>query len=112
MAGHSHWAGIKFKKGTADAKKGRVFSKLANQIMLAARTGGSHIESNLRLKVAVDKAKAANIPKDNIERAIKKGIGELPGVTLEETTYEGYGPGGVAIMLQILTDNRNRTAGA
>jgi YebC/PmpR family DNA-binding regulatory protein len=111
MAGHSHWAGIKFKKGTADAKKGRVFSKLANQIMLAARTGGPHIESNLRLKFAVDKAKAANIPKDNIERAIKKGIGELPGITLEETTYEGYGPGGVAIMLQILTDNRNRTAG-
>jgi YebC/PmpR family DNA-binding regulatory protein len=111
MAGHSHWAGIKYKKGTADAKKGRVFSKLANQIMLAARTGGPTIDSNMRLKVAVDKAKAVNMPKDNIERAIKKGIGELPGVTLEEVTYEGYGPGGVAIMLQILTDNRNRTAG-
>lgn len=111
MAGHSHWAGIKFKKGVADAKKGRVFSKLANQIVLAARTGGAKIESNLRLKVAVDNARAANMPKDNIERAIKKGVGELPGVTLEEMTYEGYGPGGVAVMLQILTDNRNRTAG-
>jgi YebC/PmpR family DNA-binding regulatory protein len=111
VAGHSHWAGIKFKKGVADAKKGRVFSKLANQIVLAARTGGAKIESNLRLKVAVDNARAANMPKDNIERAIKKGVGELPGVTLEEMTYEGYGPGGVAVMLQILTDNRNRTAG-
>lgn len=109
MAGHSHWAGIKHKKGITDAKRGKLFSKLAKNIMIAARTGGGDPGMNLKLKVAVDKAKAANMPKDNIERAIKKGTGELEGVQFVEVKYEGYGPGGVAIFVEGLTDNKNRT---
>jgi len=110
MAGHSHWAGIKHKKKIVDARRGRLFSKLARNITSAARTGGKDVEANLKLKYAIEKARAANMPKDNIERAIKKGTGELEGETLDEVVYEGYGPGGVAIFLEALTDNRNRTA--
>ena len=110
MSGHSHWAGIKRKKAVVDAKRGRVFSKMAKDIIVAARTGGGIPENNLSLRYAIDRAKAANMPKDNIERAIKTGAGELPGVTYERLVYEGYGPGGVAILLDVLTDNRNRTA--
>ena len=110
MSGHSHWAGIKRKKAVVDAKRGRIFSKMAKDIIVAARTGGGIPENNLALRYAIDRAKAANMPKDNIERAIKTGAGELPGVTYERLVYEGYGPGGVAILLDILTDSRNRTA--
>ncbi len=110
MAGHSHWAGIKHKKGAADAKRGKIFSKLAKAIISAARGGGGDPDMNLKLKYAIEKARAANMPKDNIERAIKRGTGELEGTKLEALTYEGYGPGGVALMLDVLTDNRNRTA--
>jgi YebC/PmpR family DNA-binding regulatory protein len=110
MAGHSHWAGIKHKKAAVDAKRGKLFSKLAKNITSAARIGGGDIDSNLKLKYAIEKARAANMPKDNIERAIKKGTGEIEGAALEEITYEGYGPGGVAIFVEVLTDNRNRTA--
>ncbi|KPJ58425.1 MAG: transcriptional regulator [Planctomycetes bacterium DG_23] len=110
MSGHSHWAGIKHKKGAADAKKGRLFSKLARNITVAARTGGKDPSSNVKLRYAIEKARAANMPKDSIERAIKKGTGELPGQVLEARIYEGYGPGGVAIILETLTDNLNRTA--
>jgi YebC/PmpR family DNA-binding regulatory protein len=110
MSGHSHWSGIKYKKGVADAKKGRLFSKLARNIMVAARTGGKDPVSNIQLRYAIDKAKAANMSKDSIERAIKKGTGELPGQELQARIYEGYGPGGVAIILETLTDNLNRTA--
>lgn len=109
MSGHSHWATVKHRKGAADAKKGKVFSKLARYIMIAAKQGGSDPNMNIKLLYAIEKARAANMPKDNIERAIKKGAGELAGVTFEEFVYEGYGPGGVAIMVEILTDNRNRT---
>jgi YebC/PmpR family DNA-binding regulatory protein len=108
MAGHSHWAGIRHKKGAADKKRGKLFSKLARRIITAAKQGGGDIDTNLQLKYAVDAAKAANMPKDNISRAIKKGTGELPGAVYEELVYEGYGPGGVALQLEILTDNRNR----
>jgi YebC/PmpR family DNA-binding regulatory protein len=111
MAGHSHWAGIKHKKALVDAKKGKVFSKIAKQISVAARDGGGDPAANLNLKYAIEKARAANMPKDNIERAIKKGTGELDGISFEEIVYEGYGPGGVAIMLKIVTDNRNRSSG-
>ena len=110
MSGHSHWAGIKHKKGAADAKRGKLFSKLTKYIMSAARDGGSDTSSNLKLRYANDKAKAASMPKDTIERAVKKGCGELEGVSFDEITYEGYAPGGVAILVEILTDNRNRTA--
>jgi len=110
MAGHSHWAGIKHKKAVVDARRGKLFSKLAKHITAAARMGGGDVDSNLKLKYAIEKARAANMPKDNIERALKKGTGELAGARLEELTYEGYGPGGVAIYLEICTDNRNRTA--
>lgn len=109
MAGHSHWAGIKHRKGAQDKKRGRIFSKHAKLIMTAARLGGGDPEMNLRLKYAIDKAKADNMPKDNIERAVKKGTGELEGSNLEEVSYEGYGQGGVAIIVEALTDNRNRT---
>src|SRR3972149_5098562 len=98
MSGHSHWAGIKHKKGLADAKRGKLFSKLAKDIIVAARTGGGDPEMNLRLKYAVEKARAASMPRDNIERAIKKGTGELEGGKLEHLVFEGYGPGGVAAM--------------
>lgn len=111
MSGHSHWSSIKHKKGAADAKRGKVFSKLARAITSAARQGGGNLEMNIKLQYAVDKAKAENMPKDNIERAILKGMGELSGDTeLFECIYEGYGPDGVAIMIEILTDNKNRTA--
>ena len=110
MSGHSHWAGIKHKKAVVDAKKGRVFSRLAKEIIVAARAGGGNPDGNAALRAAIDRARAANMPRDNIERAIKSGTGELPGVTYERLVYEGYGPGGVAVLLDVLTDNRNRTA--
>ncbi len=109
MSGHSKWHTIKHKKGAADAKRGRVFTKLIKEITVAARVGGGDAEGNPRLRTVILAAKAANMPKDNIEKAIKKGTGELPGVSYEEVAYEGYGPGGVAVYVQALTDNRNRT---
>ena len=109
MSGHSHWATIKRRKGAADAKKGRAFSKCAHMIMLAARKG-SDPDMNLSLRYALDEARAVNMPKDSIDRAIKKGSGELEGLTISEVTYEGYGPGGTAILVDAVTDNRNRTA--
>jgi YebC/PmpR family DNA-binding regulatory protein len=112
MSGHSHWASIKHKKGAADAKRGRMFSKLAKVIQQAARAGGGNPDANLALRMAIDKAKENSMPKDAIERSIKKGTGELAGETLEELMYEGYGPGGVAIEVMTITDNRNRTAAA
>ncbi len=111
MAGHSHWASIKHKKGAVDKKRGKLFSKLARNIMTAARNGGGDPDMNLKLRYALDKARLASMPKDNIERAVKKGTGELEGVNFEEVLYEGYGPGGIAIILEGLTDNRARTAG-
>jgi len=109
MSGHSKWSTIKRKKGAADAKRGKVFTKIIKEIMVAARIGGGDINSNSRLRTAVLGAKAENMPRDNIDRAIKKGTGELEGVNYEELNYEGYGPGGVAMMLEVLTDNKNRT---
>lgn len=111
MSGHSKWSTIKHKKGKADAKRGQIFTKLAKYIAVAAREGGSDPEMNAKLKEAIVKAKAANMPNDNIDRAIKKGAGELQGSVYEEITYEGYGPGGVAVIVETLTDNKNRTAG-
>ena len=110
MAGHSHWAGIKHKKALVDAKRGKLWSKLAKAIIVAARTGGGDPEMNLRLRYAIDDAKAVSMPKDNIQRAIKKGTGELDGGNLDEVIYEGYAAGGVAVLCEALTDNRNRTA--
>lgn len=110
MSGHSHWAGIKYKKAAIDAKRGKMWSKIARMIIVAAKAGGGDPAANLSLRYAIDKAKAANMPKDTIEKAIKKGTGELEGITFEAVLYEGYGPGGVAIMVEALTDNRNRTA--
>jgi YebC/PmpR family DNA-binding regulatory protein len=110
MSGHSHWAGIKHKKAAIDAKRGKIWSKLARFIIVAAKAGGGDPSANLSLRYAIDKAKAANMPKDTIEKAVKKGTGELEGVNFEEVLYEGYGPGGVAIMVEALTDNRHRTA--
>lgn len=110
MAGHSKWANIKHRKARADAQKGKVFTKLAREIVVAAREGGSDPETNFRLRMAVLKAREVNMPNDNISRAIKKGTGEIAGETFESFTYEGYGPAGVAILLEINTDNRNRTA--
>ncbi|MGD8501161.1 MAG: YebC/PmpR family DNA-binding transcriptional regulator, partial [Phycisphaerales bacterium] len=109
MSGHSHWAGIKYKKAAADAKRGKVWSKIARMIIVAAKQGGGDPAANLTLRYAIDKGKAANMPKDTIEKAIKKGTGELEGTSFEEALYEGYGPSGVAIMIEALTDNRNRT---
>ncbi len=109
MSGHSKWASIKHKKGAADAKRGKIFSRLNKEITVAARLGGGDPSGNPRLRAAIQAAKAENMPKDNIERAIKKGTGELEGASYEECSYEAYGPGGVAIMLDCLTDNRNRT---
>lgn len=109
MSGHSHWATIRHKKGAADAKKGKLFSKVAKLLMLAAREGGKDPDSNMKLKYAIEKAREANMPKDNIDKAIKKGAGELQGQSLEEVTYEGFAPGGVAVLVDALTDNRNRT---
>jgi len=110
MAGHSHWAGIKHKKAVLYAKRGKLWSKLARMIIVAAKSGGGDPAANLSLRYAIDKAKAANMPKDTIEKAIKRGTGEIGGASYEEVLYEGYGPNGVAIMLEALTDNRNRTA--
>jgi len=111
MSGHSKWATIKRKKAKVDAARGRVFTQLGKEIILAAKAGGGDPDNNLRLKNAVAKAKEANMPNDNIQRAIMKGTGELGSGNFEEIVYEGYGPGGVAVMLEIMTDNRNRTAG-
>jgi YebC/PmpR family DNA-binding regulatory protein len=111
MAGHSHWANIAHKKGLIDSKRGKLWSKLAKGIIVAAKAGGGDPSANLRLRYAIIDAKAGNMPKDTIDRAIKKGTGELEGVSFEEVLYEGYGPGGVAVLCDILTDNRNRTAG-
>jgi YebC/PmpR family DNA-binding regulatory protein len=109
MSGHSKWSTIKHKKGAKDAKRGKIFTKLIKEITVAARLGGGDIKANPRLRTAVLTARQNSMPADNIERAIKKGTGELEGVTYEEVTYEGYGPGGVAILVQTLTDNRVRT---
>lgn len=110
MAGHSHWAGIKHKKALVDAKRGKQWSRLSKAIIVAAKIGGGDPDTNFRLRAAIDDAKAASMPKDNIARAIKRGTGELEGGNLEETVYEGYGAGGVAVLCEVLTDNRNRTA--
>jgi YebC/PmpR family DNA-binding regulatory protein len=110
MSGHSHWATIKHKKGATDAKRGKLFSKLSRAIIIAARHGGGDPETNLKLRYAIDKAREVSMPKDNIERAVKRGTGEVEGLVFEEITYEGYGPGGAAILVEVLTDNRNRTA--
>ena len=109
MSGHSHWAGIKYKKAALDAKRGKVWSKVARMIIVAAKRGGGDPSANLALRYAIDKAKASNMPKDTIEKAVKKGTGEMEGMNFEEVLYEGYGPGGVAIMVEALTDNRSRT---
>ena len=109
MSGHSHWKTIKFKKGAADAKKGQAFSKLAREISMIAKEGGKDITFNAKLRMVIEKARSFNMPADNIERAIKKGTGELEGGTLESVLFEGYGPGGVAIIVEGITDNKNRT---
>jgi len=109
MSGHSKWANIKHRKETQDAKRGKVFTHLGKELSIAAKHGGGDIESNFRLRTLVEKARAANMPLDNIERAIKRGTGELPGVSYEEQLYEGYGPESIAILVECLTDNKNRT---
>jgi YebC/PmpR family DNA-binding regulatory protein len=109
MSGHSKWATIKHKKGAADAKRGKIFTKLIKEIAVAARIGGGDSDANSRLRTAIADAKAVNMPADNIKRAIQRGTGELPGVQYEEIVYEGYGPSGVALIMEIATDNRNRT---
>ena len=109
MSGHSKWSTIKHKKGAADAKRGKIFTKLIKEITVAARLGGGDPEANPRLRHAISAARSQNMPKDTFERAIKKGTGELEGVNYEEILYEGYGPGGVAVLVQTMTDNRNRT---
>lgn len=109
MSGHSKWASIKHKKGATDAKRGRIFTKLIREITVAAKDGGGNIETNPCLRAAIIRANDANMPKDNIEKAIKKGTGELPGVVYENCSFEGYGPGGVAIIVETLTDNKNRS---
>jgi YebC/PmpR family DNA-binding regulatory protein len=111
MAGHSHSANIAHRKGTVDAKRGKLFSKLCRAIQVAAKNGGGDPDMNLKLRYAIDKARSVSCPKDNIERSVKKGTGELGADNYEEVVYEGYGPGGVAVMCTVLTDNRNRTAG-
>ncbi|WP_456457171.1 YebC/PmpR family DNA-binding transcriptional regulator [Thermovibrio sp.] len=110
MAGHSKWANIRHRKAAQDAKRGKIYTKLAREITVAAREGGGDPEKNPRLRAAIEKARKFNMPKENIERAIKRGTGELQGESYEEITYEGYGPGGVAVIVKCLTDNRNRTA--
>jgi YebC/PmpR family DNA-binding regulatory protein len=110
MSGHSHWAGIKHKKAANDAKRGKIWSKVAKLIMVAAKSGGGDPNQNLSLRYAIDKGKSANMPKDTIEKAIKKGTGELGAANYEDVLYEGYAPGGIAVMVQALTDNRHRTA--
>lgn len=110
MAGHSHWAGIKHRKAAVDSKRSKLWSKLSKAIIVAAKMGGGDPDANIRLRTAIQDAKAVSLPRDNIERAIKKGTGEIDGGNVEEIVYEGYGPGGVAVMCDIMTDNRNRTA--
>jgi len=110
MSGHSKWAGIKHKKEAVDTQRGKIFSKLNKEITVAVRLGGPNIENNPRLRMVLEKAKSHNMPADNIKRAIQRGTGELPGVVVEEVTYEGYGPSGVAILVEAMTDNKNRTA--
>ena len=110
MSGHSRWSQIKRKKGKADVERGKLFSKILREITVAAKNGGGDAKMNMRLKAAVESAKEANMPAENIKRAIQKGTGELPGEQYEEITYEGYAPGGVAVMIQVMTSNRNRTA--
>ena len=109
MSGHSKWHSIKHKKGAADAKRGKIFTSLIKEITVAARIGGGDPDGNPRLRTVIDKAKAVNMPADNIKRAIQKGTGELPGQSYEDATYEGYGPAGVAVILEAVTDNKNRT---
>jgi YebC/PmpR family DNA-binding regulatory protein len=111
MSGHSHWATIKHKKGAADARRGKLWSKLSRAIIIAAKSGGGDPTMNLKLRYAIDKAREVSMPKDNIERAIKRGTGDIEGAIFEEITYEGFGPGGVAVLVDVLTDNRNRTNG-
>jgi YebC/PmpR family DNA-binding regulatory protein len=111
MSGHSKWSTIKHKKGATDAKRGKIFTKVIKEITVAARIGGGDIDGNPRLRLTVQKAKEVNMPQENVTRAIKKGTGELEGVQYEETSYEGYGPGGVAIFMEVMTDNKNRTVG-
>ncbi|HOL21834.1 MAG TPA: YebC/PmpR family DNA-binding transcriptional regulator [bacterium] len=110
MSGHSKWHSIKHKKMATDAKRGKMFTKLIREIMMAAKTGGGNPDTNPRLRMVIDKAKGLNMPNDNIQRAIKKGLGEEGGVQLEQVTYEGYAPGGVAVYVEVLTDNKNRSA--
>jgi YebC/PmpR family DNA-binding regulatory protein len=109
MAGHSKWANIKHRKGAQDAKRGKIFTKLIKEITISAKIGGGDLESNSRLRTAVDNAKSGNMPKDTIDRAIKKGSGDLDGLSYEEGTFEGYGPGGAAVIVEFMTDNRTRT---
>ncbi len=110
MGGHSHWAGIKHKKAITDSKRGKVWTRIVREITIAVRLGGGDAGSNPRLRKAIDDAKAANMPADNVKRAIQRGTGELPGVTYEELTYEGYAPAGVAVLIEATTDSRNRTS--
>ena len=109
MSGHSHWSTIKHKKGTEDAKRGKIFSKISRLISIAAKEKGGDPESNPKLRTAIEKAQSVNMPKDNIERAIKRGAGQLEGIQIEETIYEAYGPSGVALIIEVITDNKNRT---
>ncbi len=109
MSGHSKWHSIKHKKAAADAKRGKIFTKIIKEITVSARLGGGDPETNPRLRLAIQNAKASNMPNDNIQRAVQKGTGELPGIEIEEITYEGYGPGGVALFIEVMTDNKNRT---
>jgi YebC/PmpR family DNA-binding regulatory protein len=111
MAGHSKWANIRFRKGAQDARRGRLFTKLIREITIAARMGGDDANSNPRLRAAIDKAYANNMPKDNVERAIRRGTGDMEGASYEEVRYEGYGPGGIAVLVECTTDNRKRTVG-
>ena len=111
MSGHSKWHTIKHKKGAADAKRGKIFTRIIKELTVAARAGGGDPDANPRLRTVVAEAKSVNMPADNIKRAIQRGTGELPGVSYEEVTYEGYGPGGAALIIEVLTDNRNRTVG-
>ena len=110
MSGHNKWASIKHKKAATDAKKGKVFTKIIREIVIAAKEGGGAVENNARLRKVIEDAKEANMPQDNIKKAIQRGTGELPGVTYEEMSYEGYGPAGVALIVEVTTDNKNRTA--
>src|ERR1043166_3112890 len=109
MSGHNKWAKIKRKKGVTDAKRGRLFTRIIKEMAIAARDGGGSVTGNPRLRLAIEKAQAANMPAENIKRAIQRGTGELPGITYEEVTYEGYGPGGIALIIESVTDNKNRT---